>query len=160
LCTYAAPTFWLGRDDSRCDTCPRTHDFSYFVCDAILKQGELSVHEAVAQVAKEHNAKLNTVRRAYSRAQVSKERAHGNRLLTDDHEYSLCGIILAFASAGISISRQDLMNIIRTQYLQNADWQGDSWVTKFLKRRSQWIGARATQALDRRTRYLHPPFAR
>jgi hypothetical protein len=31
------------------------------VVDAILKQGELSVHEAVAQVAKEHNAKLSTV---------------------------------------------------------------------------------------------------
>jgi hypothetical protein len=81
--------------------------------DAILKQGKLSVHEAVAQVAKEHNAKLNTVRRAYSRAQVSKERAHGNQLLSDNQEYSLCGIILAFASAGISIPRQDLIKIIR-----------------------------------------------
>jgi hypothetical protein len=39
------------------------------------------------------------------------------------------------------------MNIIRTHYLQNPDWQGDSRVTKFVKRRSQWIGARATQAL-------------
>jgi hypothetical protein len=28
--------------------------------DALLKQGELSLHEAVAQIAKEHNAKLNT----------------------------------------------------------------------------------------------------
>jgi hypothetical protein len=46
---------------------------------AILKQGELSLHEAVTQVAKEHNANLNTVRRAYSRAQVSKERAHGRQ---------------------------------------------------------------------------------
>jgi hypothetical protein len=116
--------------------------------DAILKQGKLSVHEAIAQVAKEHNAKLNTVRRAYSRAQVSKERAHGNQLLSDNQEYSLCGIILAFASAGISISRQDLIKIIRTQFLHDPDWQGDTWVTNFLNRRSQWIGARSTQALD------------
>jgi hypothetical protein len=42
------------------DKWPRTHDFSRFVFGR-LKQGELSVHEAVAQVAREHNAKLNTV---------------------------------------------------------------------------------------------------
>jgi hypothetical protein len=54
---------------------------------AILKQRELSLHEAAAQVAKEHNVKLNTVRRAHSSAQVSKERAHGNRRADNPGHY-------------------------------------------------------------------------
>ena len=92
-----------------------------------ISAGESSVHVIAREIAKKYNKKSETIRKAFQRSKEEKNKAHGNRLLTDVEEKRLCAIILAFSAVGMPFTRTMFLTFVFKIWNFVDSWQGDSW---------------------------------
>jgi hypothetical protein len=113
-----------------------------------MRANKFSMRKACKQVVKHSNVSAESIRTILKRQNKGKEKAHGNRLLTDDEELEFCGLFRAFARNGTGLSRRDMAYTIGSHLGKPAGWSGQHFLEKFLARNKAIIKMKVPKALD------------
>jgi hypothetical protein len=114
----------------------------------LLEKGDQSLRQICYKLTENSNLSWETLRTRVKRAMKQKEKKHGNRLLSDLDELVLVGILLAFDSASMPLSRGALLEIVRSCFIHDDQWDGSSWFRRFISQHSEYISHIATKGLD------------
>lgn len=108
----------------------------------LVQSGEFSERSACNHVVKDTECKSESVRKILQRDAKPKEKAHGNRLLSDLEELTLIGILHAYAQRGMGLQHKDTIDLVRREKELKNDWDGDSWARGFFERNAAIISKR------------------
>jgi hypothetical protein len=81
------------------------------------------------------------------RSQQKKLEKKKNRVLSNEDEELLVGILESFSLIHIPLTRQELLNTVRKNFELPSNWKGDRWYDGFIKRHKDQLKRYATKSL-------------
>ena len=113
------------------------------VNNSIVTPGVQSMAESSPQPKRPRKlSRKESMFRPQNRWEMEKTRQHGNQLLTDTQEFALVGIARAISVATVPITRQQLISVARETLGKSEGWDGQKWVSGFLRRHRDCISMR------------------
>jgi hypothetical protein len=98
---------------------------------------------AISSICKEYSHELGikpkSLERALRRKRLTKTIKKKNRLLTDDEENTLVGVLEAFSLVHMPLTRTEFLNDVRNHYQFGENWTGDRWYSLFMKRHKEHL---------------------